>query len=196
MKTEPTSRQKQALETKKNIAEAVLKLCTTMSFQKIIIADICKEAQVSVGCFYHHFKSKEEVLAWSYTDFDNDLKVAVEAYGHDHDPLDMLLFIAREYYGFLITQDISYTISAYRSQLTLGDTYMAAPDRYFDEAISSVAQRIIDDGNSKKQWEVDKLTSFILRCIRGVAYDWCSRNGSYDIIAQGEEDLKMIFSAL
>lgn len=196
MNSEPTTRQKQAIETKKNIAEAVLNLCTTMSFDKITIADICKKAKVSVGCFYHHFKSKEGVLAWSYTDFDNELERAIKAYGLDHDPIDMLLFIAREYYGFLITQDLSYTINAYRSQLAIGDTYMTTPDRYFDRLVAAIAQKIIDEGISKRTWEADKLTNFLLRCMRGIAYDWCSRGDAYDIIAQGEEDLRLIFGAI
>lgn len=68
---ELTSRQKQAIETKLRISEAAMKLLKNTSYDSIKITDICKEANVSVGAFYHYFKSKDMMIKYSYNSIDS-----------------------------------------------------------------------------------------------------------------------------
>ena len=58
-----TKRQEKAIETKNRIYTAAIDLMDRKGFEKITIADISKKAGVSVGAFYHYFKSKNDILA-------------------------------------------------------------------------------------------------------------------------------------
>ena len=58
-----TKRQEKAIETKNRIYNAAINLMDRKGFEKITITDISKKAGVSVGAFYHYFKSKNDILA-------------------------------------------------------------------------------------------------------------------------------------
>lgn len=68
-----TNRQKQAIETKRKIYNHAINLFSEKGFKKVKVSDICKSADVSVGVFYHYFKSKEEVLNESYEHVFNEI---------------------------------------------------------------------------------------------------------------------------
>ena len=67
---ELTSRQQQAIATKKRIREAAYALLLNQSFEQLKMSDIAAEAGVSVGTLYHHFASKEELFFSGYHEFD------------------------------------------------------------------------------------------------------------------------------
>ncbi len=51
--------QQRSEETRAKIMEAAIKLFSTRGYNKASVDDICKEAGISKGAFYHHFKSKQ-----------------------------------------------------------------------------------------------------------------------------------------
>ena len=50
--------------TKNKILKATLKLMKKYGYEALSIKNICKEAGVSNGSFYHHFKTKDEMLSY------------------------------------------------------------------------------------------------------------------------------------
>ena len=55
-------RQLSAIETKKKLIEAGLKICKEKGFDSISVEDITKEAKVSKGSFYTYFEKKEDII--------------------------------------------------------------------------------------------------------------------------------------
>ena len=51
--------QQRSEETRAKIIEAAIKLFSTRGFNAASVDDICKEAGISKGAFYHHFESKQ-----------------------------------------------------------------------------------------------------------------------------------------
>ena len=93
---ELTNRQKQAKATKKKITGVVLEMCRKRDISDITISEICEAAGVSVGTFYHYFKTKEEILTVSYKDFDNLLEEALENRETTDDIIAEILFVAEQ----------------------------------------------------------------------------------------------------
>ena len=54
--------QQRSEETRAKILESAIKLFSNQGFNKASVDDICKEAGISKGAFYHHFKSKQELF--------------------------------------------------------------------------------------------------------------------------------------
>jgi AcrR family transcriptional regulator len=54
--------QQRSEETRTKIMESAIKLFSTRGFNKASVDDICEEAGISKGAFYHHFKSKQELF--------------------------------------------------------------------------------------------------------------------------------------
>ena len=49
-------------ETRSRILESAIKLFSNQGFNKASVDDICAEAGISKGAFYHHFKSKQALF--------------------------------------------------------------------------------------------------------------------------------------
>lgn len=54
--------QQRSEETKTKILESALKLFSTRGYNAASVDDICREAGISKGAFYHHFKSKQALF--------------------------------------------------------------------------------------------------------------------------------------
>jgi AcrR family transcriptional regulator len=54
--------QQRSEETQARILEAAVKQFSVSGFNKASVDDICKQAGISKGAFYHHFKTKQDVF--------------------------------------------------------------------------------------------------------------------------------------
>lgn len=69
-----TGRQRQAAETKARIKEKAIELINEIGYENTTISKICQAAGVSNGNFYHYFHSKEDLLLFTYSVFDDFLR--------------------------------------------------------------------------------------------------------------------------
>ena len=67
-KTELSKQQKKSQETKEKIFQAAKKILQKSGYEKLSIKNICEEAGVSNGSFYHHFKTKDDLLSYYIED--------------------------------------------------------------------------------------------------------------------------------
>ena len=54
--------QQRSEETRSNILASAIKLFSTRGFNAASVDDICADAGISKGAFYHHFKSKQDLF--------------------------------------------------------------------------------------------------------------------------------------
>ena len=63
------SRQQQkSRETKEKIFQAAKRILQKKGYEELSIKNICEEAGVSNGSFYHHFKTKDDLLSYYIED--------------------------------------------------------------------------------------------------------------------------------
>lgn len=72
--------QQRSEETKTKILESAIKLFSTRGFSAASVDDICEEAGISKGAFYHHFESKQALFlalldGWLHT-IDNAIEAS------------------------------------------------------------------------------------------------------------------------
>ena len=61
---ELTKQQQKSRETKKKIFNAAKNILQEKGYEALSIKNICEEAGVSNGSFYHHFKTKDDLLSY------------------------------------------------------------------------------------------------------------------------------------
>ena len=71
------TRKEQAEMTRTKILDVCRKLLKEHTYEEISIMDICEEAQISVGAFYHHFISKDSIVVELYRDIDTTFEEEV-----------------------------------------------------------------------------------------------------------------------
>ena len=65
---ELSKQQKKSQETKERIFRAAKDILQKHGYEQLSIKNICEEAGVSNGSFYHHFKTKDDLLSYYIED--------------------------------------------------------------------------------------------------------------------------------
>ena len=183
-------RQAQARQTERNILQAALTLMRERGFDKVSIRDICKQAGITTGAFYHHFPSKESLLNKGFAPLDDYMEAALR--GHEADePAERLGHILSAYARFMEEEGGELTGRYYVRRITDPTTQSMDSSRYTLRAMVECfrqAQRegILASGRSP-EWVAD----FCYRHFRGVVIDWVLHNYSYRLLPKMEDDYQL-----
>ena len=74
----PTLIKVNTTDKKKHILRTALNMFTRQGYFNTSVHDICREAEVSIGSLYHHFKNKEGIAKALFDDVVNDMAENVE----------------------------------------------------------------------------------------------------------------------
>jgi TetR/AcrR family fatty acid metabolism transcriptional regulator len=186
-----SKRKRQSEKTKQLIYEHATNLFREKGYYNVSIQEIVKKAGVSVGAFYHHFNSKEEiVLCWAdeldqqYSDFYKKIKnnsKHVDAL----DKIKAMIFFSLKIYSSLGREftAISYF---YMMREPKACSRMLDPERSFFKIINNLIEKAKLEGSISQDIDNMKLGCDIVKIIRGAILDWCINGGNQDIIKMSE----------
>ena len=187
---EPTSRQQQAESSRKLLFKVAIDLMEKKGFSGTTIQDICQEAGFSVGTFYHHFKSKDDVFFELYRRadeyFEKTVAKSLEKSGVAADEQVVLFF--RHYAQYNKKQGFDNITQLYNTKNTL----FTAKGRY----MQILLKEVVTAGQAKAEISLestpDEIVDFFFIMGRGVVYDWCIRGGKYDLVAKMEKCMRKL----
>jgi len=181
-------RRVQAQKTENIILQTALTLMRERGFDKVSIRDICRQAGITTGAFYHHFSSKEALFTKGFSPLDHYMEQAIT--GHqDESPPQRLRVILVNYAQFIEKECGELTGQYYQQRLLdpLAVTSMD-PTRFIHRAMLDCLQQAEQDGiltiNRSPEW----LADFCFRHFRGVVIDWVLHGYSYPLLEKMTED--------
>ncbi|MEI6101393.1 MAG: TetR/AcrR family transcriptional regulator [Eubacteriales bacterium] len=182
-KKKMTLRQAQAIKTKKKIFDAAIFLMDKNGFEETTIDDISKKAGVSVGAFYHYFKSKTDIFYEVYKRHDEYFKNEVLQFLNAENAYDNVITFFKYYSTYNQYDGLEFIRQLYNTQNKLFIDH----ERYTYVLLN----QIIKEGQEKKQIIEDmtseSIVDFLFIMARGIVYDWCLHEGDYDIVAMMAE---------
>jgi len=188
-------RVEQAAQTKNNIIRVALNLIQKKGYQNMSIRQLCLEAGISTGAFYHHFSSKEEMVNKGFALYDEALDLLLQNYEF-HDPVEDIKFILLHQTKYVMEESSNLTKELYIAQLSTDVKYSVKPIRKYYQIIEKLVGKAIQNGMIHTDMTVYELTSFLIRINRGVIFDWCLNDYSYDLMKQAEKDLLFVLDKL
>ncbi len=174
-----TKRKIQAEETKRKIYQSAIEMIEKKGFENITIQDINRHAGVSVGTFYHYYKSKEDVFFELYRQADEyfENKVFPRLFTGDFTTSERILLFFRSYARFNIENGLEYVSQLYNTK----NKFFVSRDRYMLDLLF----RIIQEGQKKQEIKGDLDPEEIMEDLfivsRGIVFDWCLHEGVYDL---------------
>ena len=105
-KEKKQTRKEQALQTRSNILTVCTGLLREHTFDELSISMICREADISVGAFYHHFKTKSDIIVELYRDVDDVFVNDILPVCRQLPPLEAILQYLCEQCGYAETMGI------------------------------------------------------------------------------------------
>lgn len=184
-----TSRQKQAIETKRRLYRSAVELFKQYPYDEVKITDICEKANVSVGVFYHYFESKRDILHEAYLNFDNELEEALEIV-KTTSPIDNIISIVEMYLDKTANIGPKYRNLFLRNELEMGyDDITSRKRESYQEVLENV-KAAVDQG--LLIGDENEITDDILRCLKGIVYHWSLYEGSIDLVEEGLRIAKIL----
>lgn len=182
-----TSRQRQAEETRQKLLKVSLRLIQEKGFDNVKIEDICRQADASVGSFYHHFKNKAGIVVALYSDVDRHFLSEVIPSLREPDSVEAVL----EYLDAQILSSLRFGVDTglqiYKAQLTEGTEFFLSAERTLPSGLTQIIRRLQEIGVLKQEKEASRIASELLVITRGIMYNWCLCRGSYDSRALARE---------
>lgn len=180
-KSEKTSRQIQAEQTKSKLIAVSLKLMKEQGFDQVKISDICREANVSTGAFYHHIKNKAGIVIEGYAECDKYFAETVFPLLKDRCDVDAIL----EYVEYQVKYGEDFGVDLctqiYKAQLTEGTEFFLSQERALPNGLISIVSNLQEKKIIRSDKEASLIANEILVISRGILYNWCQHNGQYDI---------------
>lgn len=182
--------------TKEALFKSLLKLAKEKGFDKVTIRDICTDANISIGSFYHHFKSKEELAKETYFQTDKLINEDFVRLCETNTPKYNLYNILKIYVEY-VSSEIGMLIKSYY-RLLLDVTAISAfePERLYYGTLKEILEACGKCGYIKEKEDYSETADYCLRFVRGLMFDWCVNDGSYDLKEQFEKDYILFINGL
>jgi len=172
-----TSRQIQAQQTKDKVYQVAIHLFETKGFENITVDEICKVANVSTGTFYNVFKTKYEILDRIFELADIYFTEVVKNKIIDLPYQEAILSFFDYYSDYNLERGIIFTKQLYNVRNNL----FAKDNRPMLLVLRDVIQNAINKKELKSSLSSDEIVQYLFVCVRGVVYDWCLRDGKFDL---------------
>lgn len=187
----PRRTYKKSAVTRQTILEAALELMKEKGYRGTTIREICTRAGTAVGSFYSYFDGKTDILRALYADGETYFSTVVRQETAGADAEEALRVFVSHYARLNIRTGVETVRVMYTP-----DNEWFARRKSQQEVLEEVVRRGQESGRLTRRLEAARVVDDIFLCLRGVCYDWCSRNGAYDLEARMLECLELLLPGL
>lgn len=180
-------RKMQADQTERAILAAATELSRERSFEKVSVREICQHAGITTGAFYHHFKSKDELLQRGFASLDLYMEKILR--GHESDePTKRLRLILSAYADFMENLGCELVSRYYSQRLDCPNFQSIAPNRFTFQSLFSCIQEACSGCDPMPGYTPKWVADFLFRHFRGVVIDWIINRGAYSLSDKLQQD--------
>jgi AcrR family transcriptional regulator len=187
-----TSRAVRAIKTRNKLLKSATKLIDKYGYEEVTIEDISKQAGVSVGAFYHYYKSKTDILVELFKQIDQYFKQNEPKILSCENVGESLAQFFQYYAVFHTSRGLDHT----RSILRVQSPFFNDRSRYMFTLLTKIVTDAQETGFFTRTCTAEKIVDYFLLIMRGLLFDWVVESGRYDLserVATDIEITKQIF---
>lgn len=184
---EKITRKEQAINTKKKLVEIALRLFKDKGFDNVTINEICKEADVTTGAFYHHITSKAGVIVEAYSEYDKYYDKIIKNINSSKSYIEQIKECLE--YQAKYTEDIGVEgISViYKIQISESNEFFLSKNRAIYRHINELVRKAQSSNELSNNFPSEEITDELLLVIRGIVYNWCQRENNYNLLSMEQK---------
>lgn len=193
---ELSKQQLKSQETKKKIFLAAKDILKKSGYEALSIKNICEEAGVSNGSFYHHFKTKDDLLSYY---IEEQPSIDPEVLGTPADSSDIkkaIVLVYLNYVKYCRELGVEFMANYYTPKNQSLNPLKRTARSYPIVTVRDYLQQSIDTGVLSPDLSLDEITTDIRMLVIGNVFEWCLKNGETDFEGNMKRSLETYLNGI
>lgn len=178
---QPMSRQQQkSFETKNRIFLAAKKILQKQGYDALSIKNICEEAGVSNGSFYHHFKTKDDLLSYYIEEQPNINPDLLDIPKSADEVKSAIVYVYLNYVHYCQELGVEFMANYYTPKNQSLNPLIRTERPYPIVTVHNYLQKCIGAGIISPNQDIEDITTDIRMIVIGNVFEWCLKEGNAD----------------
>ncbi|MDD2980183.1 MAG: TetR/AcrR family transcriptional regulator [Hespellia sp.] len=179
-KEELSKQQLKSKETKERIFMAAKHIIQKHGYEELSIKNICEEAGVSNGSFYHHFKTKDDLLSY-YIEDQPSINPDMLDMPKDADEAKIaIIHVYLNYVEYCEELGVEFMSGYYNPKNQALNPTIRTERPYPIVTVQHYVERAMQAGVLSLNVPINAFTTDIRMIVIGNVFEWCLRDGIAD----------------
>ncbi len=179
-----------ARKTRERVLKTSLELMEKKGYQNATVREICAEADISIGTFYSHFPSKNDLFLDIYKTADDYFSDTVAVQISGDNAKERVVDFFRYYARLNIDTGIDLLRILYNP-----DNSWFSKTRPMQNLLANIISAGFARGELRSEMSEEAIVDFLFIVVRGCCYNWCILGGKYDLEQQITEYISQILQS-
>lgn len=193
---ELTKQQLKSQETKGKIFRAAKHILQKKGYEQLSIKNICEEAGVSNGSFYHHFKTKDDLLSYYIEEQPSINPDLLEIPGNPQEAKQAIIYVYLNYVHYCQKLGVEFMANYYTPKNQSLNPLIWSDRPYPIVTVSEYLRKAIQAKVVSPSVELEDITTDIRMIVIGNVFEWCLKNGETDFEGNMRRSLEIYLDGL
>ena len=177
---ELSKQQRKSEETKERIFQAAKRILQKSGYEELSIKNICEEAGVSNGSFYHHFKTKDDLLSYYIEDQPSIDPDRLELPKNKEDAKETIIHVYLNYVKYCKELGVEFMAGYYTPHNQALNPTIRTERPYPIVTVQHYLERALEANAIQLNLKIEEITTDIRMIVIGNVFEWAMRNGDAD----------------
>lgn len=177
---ELSKQQRKSKETKERIFQAAKRILQKSGYEELSIKNICEEAGVSNGSFYHHFKTKDDLLSYYIEDQPSIDPDRLELPKNKEDAKETIIHVYLNYVKYCKELGVEFMAGYYTPHNQALNPTIRTERPYPIVTVQHYLERAWEANAIQLNLKIEEITTDIRMIVIGNVFEWSMRNGDAD----------------
>ena len=177
---ELSKQQRKSKETKERIFQAAKRILQKSGYEELSIKNICEEAGVSNGSFYHHFKTKDDLLSYYIEDQPSIDPDRLELPKNKEDAKETIIHVYLNYVKYCKELGVEFMAGYYTPHNQALNPTIRTERPYPIVTVQHYLERALEANAIQLNLKIEEITTDIRMIVIGNVVEWAMRNGDAD----------------
>lgn len=176
------SRQQQkSKETKERIFRAAKEILQKNGYENLSIKNICEVAGVSNGSFYHHFKTKDDLLSYYIEEQPSINPELLDVPSDKEGAKEAIVEVYLNYASYCKELGVDFIAGYYNPRNQALNPDIRTERSYPIVTVQQYLEKAVDAGVIQLKLPISEVVTDIRMLVIGNAFEWALRNGEVDM---------------
>ena len=175
-----SKQQLKSKETKAKIFRAAKHILQKHGYEALSSKNICEEAGVSNGSFYHHFKTKDDLLSYYIEEQPNINPDLLDIPRSADEVKSAIVYVYLNYVHYCQELGVEFMANYYTPKNQSLNPLIRTERPYPIVTVHNYLQKCIGAGIISPNQDIEDITTDIRMIVIGNVFEWCLKEGNAD----------------